>query len=87
MPASSRTRFRTRSEVSAESWGNDYDLAVKLIAAHKLAISHPEQSGPGARTYSYETPTEVDAGPWARTRYGMEYWRLLRSQAFGAMVI
>lgn len=76
-----------QSEVSAEAWGSDYDRAVKWLAAHKLAISHPEQSGPGNRTYSYETPTEVEAGPFARTRFGLEYWRMLQGQAFGALVL
>lgn len=76
-----------QSEVSLESWGTDYDKAVKWLAAHKIAIVHPEQSGPGGRTYSYETPTEVDAGPYARSRFGLEFWRMLQAQAFGVLVL
>jgi hypothetical protein len=73
-------------EVSADSWGDRYDVAVKTLAAHKLAVSHPELSGPGGRTYSYETPTEQKAGAFARTRYGMEFFRMLGTLALTPLV-
>jgi hypothetical protein len=63
-------------ELNAEAWGARLDRGVKLLAAHLLAVTHPELSGPGNRAYTYETPTEVSAGAYARSRFGLEFWRL-----------
>jgi hypothetical protein len=76
-----------QTEISADSWGGQYDVAVKYLAAHKLAISRPDQSGPGGRTYTYETPTEQAAGPFARTRYGLEFFRMRSQLALTPLVL
>lgn len=73
-------------EQDAGTWGPMLDRGTKWLAAHILAISHPELSGPGGRTYTYETPTEEKAGPYSRSRFGLEYWRLVRRLGAGIAV-
>lgn len=74
-------------EQDPTTWGNLLDVGTKYLAAHKLAISHPEQSGPGNRTYTYETPVEQKAGPYSRSRFGLEFWRLVRTLGVGIAAI
>lgn len=63
-------------ELAPDAWGTKYDLATKLLAAHKLGVAHPALCQISPRTY--QTPGAADAGELGVTRYGMELSRLKR---------
>ena len=75
-------------ELSAAQWGTMIDVATKWMAAHKLAVSHPELCQPaGTRIRIYETPGAEEAGQLGSTRFGVEFVRIRRTMGFGLQVI
>jgi hypothetical protein len=75
-------------ELSAAQWGTMIDVATKWMAAHKLAVSHPELCQPaGTKIRVYETPGAQEAGQLGSTRFGVEFVRLRRTMGFGLQVL
>lgn len=74
-------------ELSIAQWGTMFDVATKWLAAHKVAVQHPELSQqPGVKVRLYETPGAENAGALAASRFGMELARLQRRMGFGLQV-
>jgi hypothetical protein len=64
-------------ELDAGIWGTWYDLATKWLAAHKLAVSHPELSQV-TPIRAYEQMGGDGRGALGTSRYGVEMMRLQR---------
>ena len=74
---------RAVSQLSIEAWAlipTDRDLATTWLAAHYLAVAHPELSQtPGARVRVWEDAGAADAGALGATRYGLLLSGLINS--------
>lgn len=66
-------------QLSPEAWGASYDLAVKWLAAHFLAVSHPEQSQT-QKIRSWEETGSTDDVFLGITRFGAVFKQLRTSQ-------
>ena len=75
-------------QVSDSAWGSKADLAVVLLAAHNLAVIHPElveSSQPvvsesiGPIHTSYARPAIDGNRPWGATAYGRRFLELRRT--------
>lgn len=76
------------TQVAPDAFGTSLDLGIKYLAAHMLALSHPEASqGAGTKIRVWETPGAEDAGELGTTRYGIEFHRLRKSQKGARMPI
>lgn len=73
-------------ELSATAWGALYDRAQALVAAHLVALANPSMAGSigpvasesvGGVSRSYAV-TAVAAGRWGTSRFGLEFYRLMR---------
>lgn len=70
------------SQVAPDAFGASTDLGVRYLAAHYLAVNHPEVSdAPGAKIRPWETAGSADAGELGTTRYGMIFHGLRKTQA------
>lgn len=85
-------------QVNPTTFGTRTDLAVLLIAAHHLAMAHPESVtatvvsesvGPISTTYATSVAGRAaDLSPYGETSYGRRYLLLLRQvSAVGPMVV
>lgn len=85
-------------QVNPTVFGRRTDLAIILLAAHHLAMAHPdtvtmvvqsETVGPISTTYATGAVAQGAGGsPFAETSYGRRYLLLLRQvQAIGPMVV
>lgn len=66
-------------QLSPEAWGTSYDVAVKWLAAHFLAISHPEQSQT-QKVRAWEETGSTDDVFLGITRFGAVFKQLRTSQ-------
>lgn len=76
------------AQLDAVTWDNLYDQGVKWLAAHLLALSHPELSQtPGSKVRLWETPGAQDAGMLGTTRFGVQFTSLRASIITSPLVI
>lgn len=85
------------TELSASAWGTLYDRAHALVAAHQMAVAHPQvarAAGPVAsqtvgsvsQSFAVSSPGAM-SGEWGATRFGVEYLRLRRMLGTGMRVL
>lgn len=68
------------SQVSPEAWGASTDIAIKYLAAHFIAVSHPEASQ-AQKVRAWEAGAGAsDIGFLGTTRFGAIYLQLRSSQ-------
>ena len=59
-------------------WGTFIDDGTKWLAAHLLAVVHPELEQSTGREYKLDTPMDMKMGEYATTRCGRQFWSLQR---------
>jgi len=73
-------------ELDAAGWGGLYDRAHALVAAHLVAQANPSVAGAvgpvasesvGGVSRSYAVAA-IAAGRWGTSRFGLEFYRLMR---------
>jgi hypothetical protein len=84
-------------ELDAAFWGDIYDRAHALVAAHLAAVAHPELAAPvgpivseavGSVSRAYAAPAGApSAGAWGTTRFGLELTRLRRQLGPAVQVV
>lgn len=84
-------------EINATVWSTKADRGQKLLAAHMLSVAYPDLAQPAAPSkldrvgqveaeYAIENPG-ANAGELAASRHGLEFARLRRGLACGAMTL
>lgn len=82
-------------ELSEDFWGDLYDRAQALVAAHLASVANPDLAGPagpvasesvGAVSRSYAVAASSSGSQWATTRHGVELLRLMAQRGPGMRV-
>jgi hypothetical protein len=69
---------RAQKYVDATTWGVLADEGVAILAAHFLALAHPEITL-GDRMPKNMPPPPADAGSYGLTRFGIQFWQTLNT--------
>lgn len=87
---------RAARQLDSTEWGELYDDAQALLAAHLACVANPQLAAPagpiasesvGSVSRSYAVAAPSAAGPYGATRHGVEFKRLMRQLGVGARVL